>query len=342
MSDLSSGYFTLHNFHVEVRWDDTSVARAVRSILTYFGLTRRESVPGECHAQLSFLTQGSGSSLPDHARQIVQRNGITVWRGDFHFYVCEGPSTVQLDVASGTGRGILQSTPWRASQGVRIEVVNLVIHSLLILLRRRSVYPLHAAAVAKESTGLLLVGESDSGKSTQALSLAREGWDYLTDDSLLLHSGNGPIEARPLRRDFGLDQDAVKVFPEIAGHRQPFLTDERKRRIDMEAIYPGQRAERCTPRVLVFPSIVSQSESQIRPLRTTDAVCRLMRQSILLALNPRIARAHMNVLQRLADQARSYELLAGEDLEQNPSGVTQMLEPTLPCNGQERRTEAEG
>ncbi len=326
-----TGYYSLHGIHIEVRWDDASVAKAIDAILNYFGLIRREGASRQRPVQLAFLTQEPPPTLPDNAHWVVQHNGIEVWRADHSFYLRESGSIMQLDAAAGTGWGIIQSPLWRQPSLVRLETINLVIHSLLILLRHRALYPLHAAALTREGNGVLLVAQSDSGKSTQALSLVRQGWGYLSDDSLLLRPVGEGVEARPLRRDFGVDQEAVHDFPEIAAHWQPYLTDERKRRIDMEAVYPGQRVERGLPRVLVFPKIVPRLESKLNPIGKKEALFRLMRQSGFLALEPRISAAHLDVLKRLVNQADGYELLAGRDMKREPALVAPMLARILPA-----------
>src|SRR5690606_18578920 len=40
----------------------------------------------------------------------------------------------------------------------------------------------HAGAMAKDGTGVLITGQSGSGKSTSCLNLLRAGYDYLGDD----------------------------------------------------------------------------------------------------------------------------------------------------------------
>ena len=63
----------------------------------------------------------------------------------------------------------------------------------------RNAVMLHAAAVAKETTAILIPGISGSGKSTLAAWYIQNGYDYLTDELVALQSGQDP-SILPFRR----------------------------------------------------------------------------------------------------------------------------------------------
>ncbi len=54
---------------------------------------------------------------------------------------------------------------------------------------------IHATAVARHGHGLLLLGESGSGKSDLALRLLDRGWGLIADDQVSLESNAGPLWA---------------------------------------------------------------------------------------------------------------------------------------------------
>jgi hypothetical protein len=66
--------------------------------------------------------------------------------------------------------------PWELAAS--IEYV-LIMHSVQ---SATSVVGVHAAVLARDSSALLLVGKSGTGKTTLALELVGRGWDYLSDD----------------------------------------------------------------------------------------------------------------------------------------------------------------
>lgn len=73
---------------------------------------------------------------------------------------------------------------------------------------------LHAAAVARDGTALLLPAANSAGKTTLALALVRSGWSYLSDDV-------SPLETSPVR---------VHPFRKPVGIRDPGLWDEYRAR----------------------------------------------------------------------------------------------------------------
>ena len=323
---------------IEVRAEAADVRQAVPAVLEYFGLRLWPSADAPPVARLDFAPPSSAAlpnARPAEARLVRHHNGMDVWRAGDAWWLCERDNTVRLDFPKGRASGTIRSPLWATAGTLYLPFVNLVIHSLLLLLRREGYVPLHTAALAKDGVGVLLTAASDSGKSTQALGLVRAGWQYLTDDSALLYlsgvtTAGNTIEVLPLRRDFGLDQAAEAVFPEMVPHTLPFLTDERKRRVNMATLYPGQATERCVPRLLLFPQIRDQPQSQLLPLSQKDALLGLMQQSPFLALDPDVAAPHLDLLRTLAGQAAGYRLFAGHDLRDHPERLADLLAPVLP------------
>ncbi|HEX2207172.1 MAG TPA: hypothetical protein VHG93_05780 [Longimicrobium sp.] len=93
----------------------------------------------------------------------------------------------------------------------------------------------------------------------------------------------------------------------------------------MRSLYADQLIDRCIPRVLVFPEIVSGSTSRLVPVEPADALARLMGESAVLTLDPVALPLHLRVLALLARQARSYRLFAARDLHTNPESVVSLL-----------------
>ena len=325
------GNYTIHGANVTMEWDNPSIGRAVHAVLDYFGFSCRDESPSAPHVRMRLLDRGRSPGIPKSVVLIALYNGVEIWKSADHFYLRDGDSIVEVHPASGTARGVLRTSPWLRPNIIRMESITLIIHGVLLLLRRRAFYPLHAAAVTNGDYGVLFVAESDGGKSTLALSLVMQGWKYLSDDSILLRPNVSYVEALPLRRDFGLDEEAVRYVPAMARHWRPFFTDERKRRVDMASLFPGQAANSSTPRLLVFPRIVNEGESRLTPIGRMDALSLLMQQSSLLALEPGVTTAHLDVLGRLVRQAISYQLTAGRDLRDDPALLPHLLARIIPA-----------
>ncbi len=77
--------------------------------------------------------------------------------------------------------------------------------------------PIHAACVARRGEGVLLCGDSGSGKSSLAYACARRGWTYVTDDaSYLVRGGASQRMVIGNAHRIRLRPDASRWFPELS------------------------------------------------------------------------------------------------------------------------------
>ena len=201
----------------------------------------------------------------------------------------------------------------------RAALARLVFDASMVALRRCGLFELHSAGVVEPETGagLLVVGPSGSGKSTLATQLASAGWQYLSDDALLLHARGELIEARALRRVFALTEQTVAAgvlegFEGLLTEPVPF--DPLKRRFEPHAAFPGRFAESCVPRAVFFPRISGEPSSSARRLSQPETMRLLLRMCPWACYDRPAAPAHLGLLARLARQAAGYELQAGRDL----------------------------
>jgi hypothetical protein len=84
---------------------------------------------------------------------------------------------------------------------------------------RRDLLWMHAAAVAKSDSGVLIAAPSGQGKSTISTLLADRGWEFLSDDVAPVSTSNAhviPFPMRPVRRTpslFVVADDDVNQLP---------------------------------------------------------------------------------------------------------------------------------
>jgi hypothetical protein len=185
-------YYPVHDIWLGVGWDSAPVGAQLQTLCTYFGLEGVATAPPVCHVRLTFRTRARPLALPRQACYVARQHGLHVWHADLQLYVQDGACVVRLDPTSRTGLGTLPSPQRQAPPAPRMD---LLLYSVLLLLRYWGFYPEHAACVAHDSVGCLLVGDSGSGKSTLTLSLVQHGWHYLADDALLLRGGRDAVEA---------------------------------------------------------------------------------------------------------------------------------------------------
>ena len=93
----------------------------------------------------------------------------------------------------------------------------------LFMLARRDRDPLHAAAVVRGGTALLLAAPSGVGKSTLVYAAARAGLRILSEDAVFLQLD--PFRVWGMPRFVHLTPGSVRFFPELEGVRPRLLAN---------------------------------------------------------------------------------------------------------------------
>lgn len=155
----------------------------------------------------------------------------------------------------------------------------MVVPTLQDLVERRGLSSLHAAAVASRGRGVLLCGDTGSGKSTTALALVAQGFDFLTDNDAYLELARGAVRVRSRGTRVGLRPAAARLLPGApALARFPLRGRgaQRKRQVDPGAMWPRACRSAATVRLLLFPRVGRGGRSRLRPLSPTEALSRLL------------------------------------------------------------------
>ena len=200
----------------------------------------------------------------------------------------------------------------------RSALARLIFNAAMVAMRRCELYELHAAGVVSPSgDGFLIVGPSGSGKSNLAAQLASAGWQYLSDDTVLLYSRSGVVHAHALRRVFALTDEifsaaGLSESDSIEVTVVPF--DPIKKRFEPAPVFPGRFALSCKPTRVLFSRIENDAASRIRSLHQSETMARLIRMCPWACYDKTTAEGHLEVLGELARQADGFELLAGADL----------------------------
>jgi hypothetical protein len=216
-------------------------------------------------------------------------------------------------------------------------VAELVSIAVLELASHRGFFGIHAGAVARDGVGFLLPGGSGSGKTSLCLTLMRAGFRYLTDDFVFLKADDA-LRCVPVFRTFNVDASWASRFPELSFLRDVPPLPQGKRMFNPERCYPGSHAASARPAVLVFPTIVTHPDSEVRRLSKREAFCRLLPQARLSA-DACTAEAHVRILETLVRDSDSYELRHGHDFLLAPVATLGRLleslgfEMAAPANG---------
>lgn len=128
------------------------------------------------------------------------------------------------------------------------------------------ILPLHSACVVKNGRGVLIAGESMSGKSTLAVALAKEGFALLSDDWTYIRTLDGQATAHGLNVPIKLLPDAIAYFPELSS-TAPLQTTNGEVAYEIAAseILRLRAAFTCVPEALVFLERVPHGEARLLP-----------------------------------------------------------------------------
>jgi hypothetical protein len=203
---------------------------------------------------------------------------------------------------------------------------NFFLIGLAYLFSNQGLFDLHGAALANQEIGYLFLGESNSGKSSIALSLVHQGWHYASDDSLLLKSNGNSVEVLSFRKSFYIDPDTASKYPEL----DPYFSSENhiedcKRFLDLDQMYPSQFRPSIVPKILIFSRIIPDKKSALQSVSKGKALSNLLKQSVSIFFNRQVVNEHLNVLKQLVLQTDCYQLLAGRDLYNEPGEILKIL-----------------
>lgn len=313
---------------VSLQWRYPALAPVIERICDYYGFDRSPGTGYNSRISIRIeVSEAARSYSPGYTRIFNYRNGVTGWReGDTVFFRA---GDCVANVCLHQECAILRLPPSLLSdtQALRSNVFNASIMSILLLLRSSGHFSLHAAALEVAGKGVLIVAPSDSGKSTLSYCLVRAGWRFLSDDAILLTEDQEGVRAVPFRRHFGLDEEALDIFPELARGLGVRFNNQRKWSVRIKDLFPGQESDACVPRLIVFPRIEEREITTVSPVRLREAFCLLMDQSPYFGLEPVYTKSHLNLLQRLTRQSRAYRLDAGRDILSDPVRAASLLEP---------------
>jgi hypothetical protein len=191
-------------FTLEIATNSNAVLAAAQES---WGLFQKSS--SEPPVQLRIVVvEGSPNESPPPPVARGQRNLVVMVTDAENFAVLdlkEGFASCWLTKAVAENRGYL-----------RYHLFEGVVLALLDFLYLTSI---HAACVALDGHGVLLCGNSHSGKSTLAFACARRGWTFVSDDTTRIVRKRSGRLAVGDPHHMRFRESAIKLFPELAQRR---------------------------------------------------------------------------------------------------------------------------
>ena len=191
--------------------------------------------------------------------------------------------------------------------------------------RRRALFPVHAAALSLHGRGVVIAGNSGSGKSTLALALLRAGFALLGDDTCFLARGSEQLRVLAFPDEIGVTERTVRFFPELA----PMLRSDRvpgapKRQLLPEEVYDVTFANEARPTLILLPRVSGQRETRIDDVSASEALLELV-PNVLLT-DPCASQEHLDALGALVSGARCCRMATGRDLDELPERIAALLD----------------
>jgi hypothetical protein len=168
---------------------------------------------------------------------------------------------------------------------------------------------IHASAVRYGRAGVVLAAPMDSGKTTLAAGLVREGAEYVTDEAALLEIGTGSL--RPYPKTMWLAPPSIRAIEGLADAVLPPFRDLSRMRVYVRPQDLGGRvAEEPGPVTLVIaPRFRPKAPLEVERLSSAGTLMLLAEN----AFNLREFRAPgIDALRDVAAQAAGYAVTFGD------------------------------
>jgi hypothetical protein len=267
------------------------------------------------------LDREGNSPFSRSARLVEETLGLRVLRNGTGFSLEAGDSWIDLEPSRGVATGGLCDGFWDLPE---LTQRDFFLQTLVILLRDRHLFGLHASGVERNGTGVLVVGPSGQGKTTLTLSLLAAGWGFLGDDVVALHQVNAVVEALAVRRSMSCTPTTLARF----GMEGSDAANGEKQLVDVEFMSAGQVVDHFHPNLLVFPEVTDRQSSELEPLNEPEVIAHLGRSMAGIMTDPVWAERQLGVLVDLAAQSAGYRMLAGRDVFEDPPRVARLLTDT--------------
>lgn len=268
------------------------------------------------------------ASLSDELVPFFFHGKVQVYRAATGVVVTTGATRAVIGDAST----IRVEVPVTPSGSVSDDAAGVVHVALLWALRARALFDLHAAAIVLPGTSrpILIAGNSGAGKTTLTLAFLEAGCRYLGDDRVLLRYDAGSrTEALSYPRVFHVTETTARAFPRLATRSSSEApTPDGKQPVDPAIAYASSfHAEAAAPGLLLFPRVVDEATTSVRPISQSGAFGQLLESSAILAVEGMPYRdENLACLKDLAT-VPAFELLSGRDLLDSPARVVREIEP---------------
>ena len=329
--------FCIHGVNLSVHSSSVAISSAVSHHLQYF---RQEAFTSPDSLSICFEAVPSPEAIPftpsSTGRRLFSRPRKEHKRPNWVEWPCEvyqdqkqlvinffSHGLLLINGSTGKGHGYIVN-PESRHQDFCVRYIHM---ALVELLKWKKLYTIHATALEKHGSGVLIPGVSGQGKTTTFLSLLRSGYRCLSDDHPFIYEEGNAIKVLAFPVKVDVTENTINLFPELQDRSTSLHQGIVKRYFYVEDLYPGSTGHSCIPKVLLFPQVVDQATSWLEPISKSQALEDLLPHG-LLVYDREVAKREFQTLTHLVQQVECYRLQFGRDVLDVPRLIDPLLEKT--------------
>ena len=170
----------------------------------------------------------------------------------------EGDFTVMFDTNDRRILFVAQPDS-RQAEMILARAVRTIVYKEM---RERGYFFLHAACVAKERTGVAILGQRHVGKTTTLINLVANGWDFVSNDKIALSINDRQLIADGFPVSAGIRAGTIEALVDVFASPEGREISQRpvgaggRLRVpprDIAALGPGSICTQCEIRALIVP-----------------------------------------------------------------------------------------
>ncbi|MFN0124846.1 MAG: hypothetical protein ACKV2V_30450 [Blastocatellia bacterium] len=329
---------------VSIQADDTDL---IEVCARYFAYYQPPSGQPEAHASLRIHLRmettlpAAGACLSTGAVCLSDAGNVSLWRDDTgeteQFWFVTPVALFRAVPAAGFAEAIVIP---RALEIPALFANTFLLFPLLLLLRARGFYHLHAAGVVSPAGRLYVIcGAQRAGKSSLATALGLSGWRPVSDDTMLLANLGGQPAILAFKKQFHLSNDLLGRWPGLDKAISRQRDHDRSSVAALEFFGAETLAGQPFAKIdcLLLPEIADRNESRLTPAPLSEGMMRMEEQN-MFRLWPAHNRRHHELIGALLRGAACYRLESGRDIYHDPLCAARLLtqaESPLPATDPE-------
>ena len=260
--------------------------------------------------------------LFEDEREIFPQGEVEIRAGEplgwVHLTWRRAPAVARIEATAPRARVFLSR---EAVADLDLLLRSFLLVTLIFIWKRDGRYHVHAGTgIDTRGRGWLLVGNSNSGKSTTTALLAARGWHVGTDDIAFLVNAGDRTGVLGFRSPIALRSGGYDLLGKAGGLP---LTARRKTGFWPEEL--GSRwVQTIEPEIVVFTAVGGE-RTTLTPAAPAEVLHALLRWSLWVMFEPTAAQEHLDLLSRLGRQARCYHATLAPDLFRAPGALEDFL-----------------